>query len=850
MRAIQFLIPDEGQAFLRQTISEAGGREVYFLGKVEWNEEGDIARLVEAEVFCRGDASSVPAIVEGAEEWDIAIHNHPSGGLEPSDADMNVASALGNKSVGFAIINNDADKCYLVVKPFRTQSIQPVDLDYVRWIFGDEGPLAETLDEYESREGQTDMAVEIARSLNENRVVACEAGTGVGKSFAYLVPSILWAVDNRERVVIATGTINLQEQLVAKDLPFLAKVLPREFEYSLLKGRSNFGCKRKLAELEEEIESAEDDDREMLEELVAWSKKTKGGSLADMLWQPPQRVWERAMSETDKSLKVECQHYGECFYYQARRRASRAQIVVANHHLFFSDLALRRQSGDFGADMVLPGYSRVVFDEAHHLEDVASDHLGVRFSRLGVRQRLGRMRSKNGRRGALVRVAKKLRSKNDPIAAEGVAKTYGEQLSEVAEQIDDVFEEIEIDIEAERADGTLRELTGDAETRVKIRYRGADEEVPLWERIRESLLRVRGHLDTIVRLNARALETLERSRVDEETRKSLALELTSFAQRLIGFSDSVDRFCDYDDDGQVRWLDTREGGSAREPGAIGFSTAPISVAEDLEKSLFSKLKSITMTSATLSVAGRSDFLGERLGFAALPSERFSFCEHSSPFDFERQVLLAVPTDIPDPTERGYEEKLPELLLRLVTASSGRAFVLFTSYSLLRRMFDRLESALTARGFRPLAQGREQRSELLRRFIESGAGVLFGTDSFWEGVDVRGSALEHVIITRLPFRVPTEPLQEARLEEISARGGNPFAEFTIPQAVLRFKQGFGRLIRARRDRGVVSVLDRRLLTKPYGKTFFSSLPKTLWCAAGTESVLERVDQFFRTQTMAE
>ncbi len=846
MKQVELDIPSQAALFLREAISQVKGNEVYFLGKVSWDEEQTVATLGEVEVFARGNSVAAPAIIAGAEDWDLAIHNHPGGDLQPSDADLAVAAELGNRGVGFAIIDNEASRNYLVVKPFIRQDFQPVDLEEVRGILAPGGLLASGLEGFESRPGQVEMALEVARSLNENGVVAAEAGTGIGKSFAYLVPCILWAVKNRQRVVVSTGTINLQEQLVEKDLPFLAGLLPVEFEYSLIKGRHNYACKRRIMEAPEQFEllPEEAEDQELLRDLIEWSKSTSDGSLADLAWKPPARVWEKVRSETDKSLKVNCEFYQECFYYQAKRKATRSQLVVVNHHLFFADLAIRRQTGDYQFDLILPGYSRAIFDEAHHLEDVASEHLGTSFSRTGIGQRLGRMRSKRKDRGVLVLLARKLRQNNDPAAAEALERGYAAQLRTIAESIDDQFGDLE-ELLATQWLAIDQQAGSDAAGGGRtLRYQPDPETWGLWNSIRDALLGIRGDLETICRLNDKACETVEGSAVSEDVKRSVLLELGGFGNRMADYLAGFSRFNALDDDTQVRWLEYRAATGGKEGAKLGFSVAPITVAQDLRNALFEALETVVLTSATLSVAGKPDFLGERLGFQELPPERFNFKRSESPFDFKSQTLMVVPTDLPAPNQPGYEERLPAILLDLLRASGGKAFVLFTSYALLGRMHKRLEKPLIEMGCNPMAQGQAQRSDLLKRFSQSDSGVLFGTDSFWEGVDVRGSALEHVIITRLPFRVPTEPLQEARLEELSARGINAFSHYTVPQAVLRFKQGFGRLVRSKTDRGVVSVLDQRILTKRYGKVFLETLPEVDCFASSGNAVVKRVEEFFR------
>src|SRR5690606_34249054 len=321
VRATELEIPPPIAKFLADAIRGAGGNEVFFLGRVKWAEGRDVAILDDVDVVARGDASSVPAIIRDADDWDLAIHNHPGGDLTPSHADMEIAYILGNRSVGFAIIDNAANEHYLVIPPFRRTGRNFVDPAQIEWIFGANGPIARALDGFRERSGQIAMALEVTRALNENGVVALEAATGVGKSFAYLVPAILWAVANRERVIVSTGTIHLQEQLAHKDLPFLAKVLDIPFRYALAKGRNQYACRRKLSEIPAELQlrPPPEADRLALEELVAWGEATSDGSRADLATEPRREIWEQVMSETDRSLKAKCPFYTSCFFYEAKR---------------------------------------------------------------------------------------------------------------------------------------------------------------------------------------------------------------------------------------------------------------------------------------------------------------------------------------------------------------------------------------------------------------------------------------------------------------------------------------------------------------------------------------------------
>jgi len=691
------------------------------------------------------------------------------------------------------------------------------------------------------------MAREVAEALNENRVVAIEAGTGIGKSFAYLVPSILWSIRNPRRVIVSPNTINLQEQLVGKDLPFLARVLPEKFRFALIKGRGNYACRRKLAEIEKEARfiSENPEEERQLDELAVRARSAREGSRVELGAPVPDQVWEKVMSETDKSLKVNCPHYQECFYYQAKRAAFQADVVVVNHYLFFADLAVRRQTGNYEWDLVVPGYQRVIFDEAHHLEDVASQFLGARFSQLGFRNRFGRLISKkDSKRGLLPYLAARLRREGAQVAAEVVERGLLQAVPRAASRIEEEFQQLS-DLVVGEARRGARDLENDGEGEAGLQVRLLEDsgQAPFRAALERGLRMILEELSFVLRHNQRAIESVEANLPVDDRRATLGLELTSLQERLLAVCRDIEFFLDPGEAGHVRWAEIRGRPNSDRRG-INFATAPIRVAGDLKKAVYDPVRTVVMTSATLSVEGNVHFLGDRLGFDQVDLERFRFSEHPSPFDFPNQVLTLVPGDFPDPGSRGYDERLAGTVLSILRHTRGRAFVLFTSYGLLRRTFERLEGILSREGICALRQGESSRSGLLRRFRSSPNHALFGTDSFWEGVDVKGEALECVVITRLPFRVPSEPVQLARVEDLRDRGKNPFGSFTVPQAVLKFKQGFGRLIRSTRDCGVVVVLDRRIVTKSYGKSFLRSLPPTRFFQGSTVEVLRQLEGFFR------
>lgn len=834
----------EARARLAAEVDEAGGNEVFSFGTI------DDGVLVSVEVVARGSAHEVPVFLERAGDHHVLIHNHPGGDLTPSPADLSIAAEAGARGLGFFIVNDDATRVYRVVEPFDRREVVLLDEGEIERFFAPDGLLAQSFPGFEDRPGQRELALEVARAFNEHRVVAFEAGTGIGKSFAYLVPAILWAVRNQSRVVISTATIALQEQLVHKDLPQLARVLPEEFTHNLIKGRGNYICRRKAGEVarQPELFTSGAEDENWAEEILHVLSEPGDGSLSDLQRVPPPDVWSQFDSSSDQSLKTRCPHYRECFYYEARRRAMTSHIVVVNHHLFFADLRLRRDLGAFDADLVIPGYKRVIFDEAHRMEEVASTHLGAQTSRIGALVTLGRLAAsdggpgrRHGGRGRFHYVASVLAECRELVPLEILNSEVVPKVVNARRRIAEAFDQIQDRIHehvAPTGEGDFRSDT--------IRIGEAEGDLPI-DVIQGPLVKVRDRLEELRREVMSFWQRLQDAPfAPEESYQACVAEMRSASSGLSKLIGNVATFL-APDDGMVSWVEERRAGRGRN---LALMVAPVRVSEALNEALYQVQDTVVMTSATLSVGGAWDYLSDRLGWDLTVSERFLGRHFESPFDFSRQGILGLPTDGPRPDEMGFESSFADMVRRAALAARGRTFVLFTSHRLLRRIVERVGPDLADEGLMVLVQGERPRSELLRRFREAGNAVLFGNQSFWEGVDVPGAALSCVVIAKLPFRVPTHPLERGRIEELEKRGENSFQRLAVPQAALALKQGVGRLIRSRTDRGVVVIADNRLHRKSYGRTFLASLPDFSRHLGSRDEVLRAVDGFFTDEISAE
>jgi len=710
--------------------------------------------------------------------------------------------------------------------------VVPVEPDAVRCYLGPRGPLARALEHYEERPSQVEMAAAVCGAFGGGEILVCEAGTGTGKSLAYLAPAILWAVVNARRVVVSTNTKTLQEQLFYKDLPLLAATLGVPFRAVLLKGRSNYICLNRWRSGKvpgHQITT----DRERLSALpiATWIAETTSGDISENTAFAPsgpgRSLWARLSTEGQPCTPNACPVYNECFLMRVRRAAQQAHVVVVNHSLLFSDLA--------ADNLVLGPYQDLVIDEAHNLERVASQYLGAEVSWWSLRDVAHRIHYREAHESGL------LKRVNDALGQSTMPR------AEVKTHQTQVTRAIEATAALVHAGQAFFERLGDVlarptESRFAHKARYTAEENPLAaakdkrDDLRAAIASLAAELGTL----ADWLRDLDQGRLGP--RDEFVVDLENRGADLAALDDIIMNLTEAADETLVYWYELPADALGRHD--VRLYAAPLHVGERLRERFFPGLRSVVMTSATLAVAGKFTYFLDRVGLVGDAAERVRTLAVGSPFDYDRQVLVAVPGWFPNPKSREFQDAVTTLVRDAILRTRRGTLVLFTSYQQLNQTYRAVRADLTAAGILLLGQGldgsRTNLADLFRRERES---VLFGTESFWQGVDVPGEALEMLIIVKLPFAVPTEPLLVAQAEDLRKAGKDPFLHMTVPEAAIRFRQGFGRLIRSQQDRGAVLILDTRVTTERFGRAFLLSLPTKHRLFKTPESLLAALDRFF-------
>ncbi|MCB1180953.1 MAG: DEAD/DEAH box helicase [Chlamydiia bacterium] len=704
-----------------------------------------------------------------------------------------------------------------------------IDVEEMTSLLEPNGVLFRTLKGYEKRPMQVEMLRSVATAFHHNQIALIEAGTGIGKSIAYLIPAILWAAETGEKTIISSATIALQQQLIEKDLPTLLTALDLDLKVVLVKGMHNYLCLKKLKDTHLETEDLSYEDRENLFKIEKFTSQMIEGSRHELPFKLTQRLWEKIMAESDSCNHVKCPHYKECFFFASKKKAEEAHLLIANHHLLFADLSIRSLTQNHEETCVIPFYRKIILDEAHHIEDIATEYFAKKVSRLGLAQILGRLISDRGG-GKLLMLKKKI---------EQLYPKGGEQIEAILSQItlDLSAQKRGLMIHIEKLFTAIADFFSD-QTEEEVRIRSKHLEQPFWiQHIQPLAQKVLDNSQKFVVSIQALCEKIEL--LNDFT---LAKGTEGIRNDLNGISSSIPPLFNIlheflftpEEISKVKWIETKGMN-------VSLTIADLEVAPILKEHLFDLYPTVTLCSATLATDHSFTFIKKRLGI----SEREHIIEriYPSPFDFEKQALLAVPTDLPLPNHPDFLRKATELIRQAIEASDGGAFILFTSYLMLKTALNLLYFSLEAKGYSLFIQGEGSRHALLESFRKSKKGILFGTDTFWEGVDVVGDALRCVILAKLPFRVPTEPLMQARAEAIAEKGGNPFFDYALPQAVMKFKQGFGRLIRNQRDRGCVLCLDTRLVNKEYGQLFFKSLPNVATVFDSASKLPMRLQAFY-------
>ena len=739
---------------------------------------------------------------------EVVIRTTKPNQLYPSDMELELSEELyTRRNIAYCLLSSDLDDFYFVQDIDRI-FLEEIDIENY---FAKDGILAKEIKGFEYRQEQEEMAQYIRDAINEDRKIIVEAGTGTGKTLAYLIPSIKWAVTNKKKVIIATNTINLQEQLLLKDIPLAKSIIKDEFSYVLVKGRNNYVCKRLFNELvlgkSIDIETFSMEAREQIEYILKWGNKTKTGDKAELPFEVYPDVWELVQSTTELCLGKKCPYRKECFYMKTRMEKMEADILISNHHVFFADLNVRAET-DFDSEyLILPRYDMVIFDEAHNVESVARSYFSVEVSKISFTRLLNRIYQKKNKRkkekSALIRVEDTIDEKDLEDGQQYIylLNTLKEEISILQNIGDEYFDEIRKIYETNTEAPIKKSLNNFEMTKSRF-----------LENLREKKDIFQSKLADFLNLMMSFNNVID----GEKDKNPEVINFNNHLKMFKAYIDSFKFINSFEDDNYIYWLDI----NSKRTNVI-LTATPLNIAQKLSTVLFDNLDRLVFASATIVVNGNFNYFKKSLG---LDEEDCIEAIIKSPFDYDEQMSVYIPSDIQDSENiNAFVSDASKFILNILLKTNGKAFILFTSYTMLNQIYYSISKKLKDKGFEVFLHGDKPRSQIIKEFKEAENPILFGTTSFWEGVDVQGENLSNVIITKLPFLVPTDPVVSAISKKIEEDGGNSFMDFQLPEAIIKFKQGVGRLIRKKTDSGNIFILDNRILKKRYGSLFINALP---------------------------
>lgn len=727
--------------------------------------------------------------------------------LYPSDLELEISEDLYNKkNVAFCILSNKLDDFYFV------QDIDRINLDKIDIapFFKKEGVLAKSIKNFEYREEQKSMALSVQRGINENKKIIVEAGTGTGKTLAYLIPAIKWAIQNQKKIIIATNTINLQEQLLYKDIPIVRSIIDEKFSYALVKGRNNYLCKRLFNEVSikgnVDLDLFGSESKEQLEHILKWGNKTETGDKSELPFEVNGDVWELVQSTTELCIGKKCPHRKQCFYMRTRREKIDANVLIANHHLFFADLNVRANT-DFDSEyLILPKYDMVIFDEAHNIESVARSYFSMEISKFSFNRLVNRIFSKSNKRKqkpALNRLEESVDRANleNPGIYDLTLENIKDSIQVLQIVAEEYFEELRKVFDNGNENGVKKVLTS-YEMKKSNFLESSREKKEKFQNLLKDFMNL---LETFLNL------------LDGEKDKNP--DIINFKNHINIYKAFIDSFLfinNLSEEEYIYWIDI----NAKRTNVV-LTATPLNIAKKLNTSLFENINRLVFASATLTADRNFNYFKKSIG---LLEEECIEEIIDSPFNYDEQMKVYIPTNIQDSDKLDlFYEDAANFILSILLKTQGKAFILFTSYTMLNQVYYSIKNELLENNFEIFLHGEKPRSQLITEFKKAINPILFGTTSFWEGVDVQGDNLSNVIIVKLPFLVPTDPIVSAISKKIEEEGGNSFFDYQLPEALIKFKQGIGRLIRNKTDKGNIFILDNRMIKKNYGVSFINAIP---------------------------